>query len=263
MNDWTLHHGNAVDVLDEMPAESVQTCITSPPYWQLRDYGVDGQLGLEETPDEYVEAIVEVFRSVRRVLRDDGTVWLNLGDTYAASGRGGGGSWIDKRKAWQQKKHQTGWRGCPDGLKPKDLVGIPWRVALALQHDGWWLRSDIVWNKTNPMPESVDDRPTRCHEYLFLLAKSERYYYDGDAIREPVTGGAHHRGSGLHPKCAPAGSGIKANESFSRAVRGLVKTRSKRTVWETAVARYAEAHFATFPPQLVEPCVLAGAPMGG
>lgn len=173
------------------------------------------------------------------------------------------GGWAAERRAWQKKALSTGFREPPKGLKRKDLVGIPWRVAFALQADGWWLRSDITWEKTNAMPESVQDRTFRSHEYLFLLAKSEHYYYDADAIKEPVTGNAHSRGNGLHPKCADPDSGIRANTSWSAAVNDLVDTRHKRTVWRTRVSRYPEAHFATFPPELVEPCVLAGAPEGG
>jgi len=242
-----------------MAPQTYQTCVTSPPYWQLRDYGVDGQIGMEPSPEEYVDTLDEVFREVRRVLRDDGTLWLNIGDTYASGGNGGGGSWVDKRDAWDSSAHSPGWRSPPDGLKHKDLCGMPWRVAFALQEDGRHLRSDIIWKKSNAMPESVDDRPFKQHEYLFLLAKSERYYYDADAIKEPVSGGAHSRGDWLHPKYAEPGSGVRANTSFSAAISDrLVDERHRRTVWETSVSRYPEAHFATFPPDLVPPASSPG-----
>lgn len=259
---WEIRQGRNLDRLAEMPDESVQTCITSPPYWGLRDYGEDDQLGLEPTPEEYVENMVAVFREVRRVLRDDGTLWLNLGDSYA-SGEVGRHDGRTKNSGYgarhpgprQSTKLNT-------GLKPKDLVGIPWRVAFALQADGWYLRSDIIWHKPNPMPESVTDRPTKAHEYLFLLTKSPRYYYDADAIREGTqewssakgfsgagqdqrTGGLAHRN----------GHGHHSHESQSG--------RNKRTVWTVTTKPFSGAHFAVFPPDLIEPCVLAGCPEGG
>ena len=235
------------------------TCVTSPPYWGLRDYGVNGQIGLEASPEEYTQTLVEVFREVRRALRDDGTLWLNLGDSYAAGGKGGGGSFMKERKdaAWQHRSKVNGWRPPPEGLKPKDLVGIPWRVALALQADGWYLRSDIIWHKPNPMPESVTDRPTSSHEYLFLLSKSARYYYDAEAIREESVTEAGTAGTwagntdmGLPNKKPNLGGSI---EGF----------RNKRDVWTVTTQPYAGAHFATFPPKLIEPCILAGSPKGG
>jgi DNA modification methylase len=196
-DDWlTVHGGDCREVLANLPAASVQCVVTSPPYWGLRDYGVDGQLGLEDTPEEYVAHLVDVFRAVRRVLRPDGTLWLNLGDSYAAKRRGSDLGWAKSRltnpgtlqKAQAAALRDTGerHRGKGAGVKEKDLIGIPWRVAFALQEDGWYLRSDIIWAKTNPMPESVTDRPTKAHEYLFLLTPSPRYFYDADAIREPA-----------------------------------------------------------------------------
>ncbi len=198
---WDLHEGDSLKVLRTLDSESVHCVVTSPPYWLLRDYGVDGQYGLEETPEQYVDKMVEVFAEVRRVLRPEGTAWINIGDTFAAGGRGGGGSYMAQRGdgSWK-RKNVNGFRQPPPGLKNKDLCGIPWRIALALQADGWYLRSDIIWNKKSPMPESVKDRPTRAHEYIFLMTKSERYYYDAEAIKEPVTGNAHPRGSGQNPK---------------------------------------------------------------
>ena len=187
MEHWDIRVGNSLLELKKIPKESIQTVVTSPPYWGLRDYGHDSQLGAENTPDEYVDGLVDVFREIRRVLKKDGTVWLHLGDSYVGGGKGewSNGS-IQKNhiKAGVKYGKKTGEIA---GLKPKDLVGIPWRVALALQEDGWWLRSDIIWHKPNPMPESVTDRPTKSHEYIFLLTKSPHYYYDQDAIREPVS----------------------------------------------------------------------------
>lgn len=215
--------GDNRDTLYTLPASSVQTCITSPPYWGLRDYGHGDQIGLEQTPDQYVQQLVDVFRGVHRALADDGTVWLNLGDTYFR----------------------------------KSLVGIPWRVAFALQADGWYLRSEIIWAKPNPMPESVTDRPTKSHETIFLLTKSPRYYYDHEAIKEPVkadwgtrdrtNGKYHNEGTGLQPH------------------GGLTKSytmRNKRDVWTVAPRPFKDAHFAVYPPQLIEPCVLAGSRQG-
>ncbi|KKK88000.1 hypothetical protein LCGC14_2747630, partial [marine sediment metagenome] len=194
---WSILVGDVMERITEVEPESVQTCITSPPYWGLRDYGHEDQLGLEATPEEYTEKMVAVFREVRRVLRDDGTLWLNLGDSYANSGSApprpdhSGGDLLGTygKQAYSSASKGPS-RNTPTGLKPKDLVGIPWRVAFALQADGWYLRSDIIWAKPNPMPESVTDRPTKSHEYLFLLTKSERYFYDMDAVKEPATGRA-------------------------------------------------------------------------
>jgi len=180
----TVHHGDCLTVLKTFPDEFIDCCVTSPPYWGLRDYGVSGQLGLEKTPEEYVAKMVEVFREVKRVLRDEGTLWLNLGDCYNGSGGAGG----DYNKGGL-KEGQPKYPGRKiAGLKPKDLVGIPWRVAFALQADGWYLRSDIIWHKPNPMPESVTDRPTKSHEYIFLLSKSAKYYFDQEAVKEEATG---------------------------------------------------------------------------
>ena len=229
--------GDAVERLRELPDGIAQTCITSPPYFGLRDYGVEGQIGLEETPQEYVERLVTVFREVRRVLRDDGTLWLNLGDSYASQGGAHGGRNDNQRGVGARRVHAAGGgdqaaRTPPDGLKPKDLVGIPWRVAFALQADGWYLRSDIVWAKPNPMPESVRDRPTRAHEYVFLLSKNERYFYDHEAIKEPAVSN--------HPS----------------------SKRNRRSVWHIPVRPFKGAHFAVFPEALVEPMVLAGSRPG-
>jgi DNA modification methylase len=261
----TIYHGDCMDILHGLDAESVNCCVTSPPYWRLRDYGVDGQIGLERTPEEYVAKMVAVFREVWRVLRKDGTVWLNLGDSYA-SGKGtcfnpGGGdlSLGKERKAIGVHPLDRGNRSTlkASGLKPKDLVGIPWRVAFALQADGWWLRQDIIWHKPNPMPESVTDRCTKAHEYIFLLSKSARYYYDAEAVKEPGTG-----------RPIFDNNNSRAVVDTSRNDHGrhnpdLATNRNKRSVWTIATQPYPGAHFATFPPKLIEPCILAGCPIGG
>ena len=250
----------------------VQTVVTSPPYWGLRDYGVSGQIGLEATPDAYVETMVGVFREVRRVLRDDGTVWLNLGDSYVHGVPGGGSVFAkgrngsDGRKSYDSDKPRGRQKisTMVDGLKVKDLCGIPWRVAFALQADGWYLRSDIIWAKPNPMPESVTDRPTRSHEYIFLLSKNERYFYDTDAIKEAASELTNSRGPAYHAmnKTAVAGSGIRRNSSWESATWGRVDSRNKRSVWTVNSEPTPEAHFATFPQKLIEPCILAGSRTG-
>jgi len=305
--------------LAEMPDESVHCVVTSPPYFGLRDYGVDGQIGLEPTPADFVAVMVDVFREARRVLRVDGTLWLNLGDSYAGSGRG---AWDipDEEKTRRGVKETyrpnkraggTGITGIGDsakqaavmkgagmdrnmGLKPKDLIGIPWRVAFALQDDGWYLRQDIIWSKPNPMPESVTDRCTKAHEYLFLLSKSARYHYDAEAIAEPLTDSSIARlsqdidaqqGSDRVPgKTNGTKKAVSARDNFRRenSKRAFVHpgqsvgthrpdredtipgvSRNKRSVWTVATQPYSEAHFATFPPALIEPCILAGCPKGG
>jgi len=293
MSDASVHIGNVFDILPTLPAGSVNCVVTSPPYWGLRDYGNDGQLGLEATPEEYVANLVAVFREVRRVLAGDGTLWLNLGDSYAGGNYRGGG--VDTASEKQRSNFGTTdfmatKATVPPGLKPKDLVGIPWRVAFALQADGWYLRSDIIWSKPNPMPESVTDRPTKAHEYVFLMTKAARYFYDADAVRESVSASTHMRMSqavaaqegshranggaktngpmravlrGSSRKVTAEGSGIKQNESFEAACSLPVNERNKRDVWTVTTQPYPEAHFATYPEKLVEPCVLAGCPAGG
>ena len=253
--------GDVLAGLGTVPDCSVQCVVTSPPYWGLRNYGVEGQIGLEPTPEEHVEKMVEVFREVRRVLRDDGVVWLNYGDCYAGSmhPRDNKQGNPDFLRPCREHTHRPG-REIPPSLKPKDLVGMPWRIAFALQADGWYLRSDIIWSKPNPMPESVTDRPTKSHEYVFLLTKQARYFYDCDAVREEQTGNAHSRGKGLTPKSAPEGSNIRAKESWHLSTRDTVVPggRNRRTVWEIATQPMPDAHFATFPEALVEPCIKAG-----
>jgi DNA modification methylase len=264
-----LLSGDCCKMMQTLEAASIHCCVTSPPYWGLRDYGVEGQIGLEETPEEYVGKLVGVFREVKRVLRDDGTLWLNLGDSYAGDKSGGRN---DTPKMYGAESQHLAAKGrlktSTSGLKPKDLVGIPWRVAFALQADGWYLRSDIIWHKPNPMPESVTDRPTKAHEYVFLLSKKERYYYDADAIREkPVTKGLptaeSMRGKGFHDhkKDLKEGQRFDGKSTHRKAVPEA--GRNKRSVWTVATKPYSEAHFATFPPKLITPCVLAGCPKGG
>lgn len=346
MSAWEVRQGHVIDVLRELAAESVQCIVTSPPYWGLRDYGLEplvwggpdgckhewerkthrvvggqndvssstvtggrgkrdplnegvtqssdcfrcnawrGSLGLEPTPDLYVEHLVEVFREVKRVLRKDGTLWLNLGDSYASGGTGGasdkstlkndGRRLIGARNYEQRLNESTRARPAPPGLKPKDLVGMPWRVAFALQQDGWWLRSEIIWSKPNPMPESVTDRPTRAHEQVFLLTKSKSYFYDADAVREPHTdsnssrdAAQRHYGttaSGEHVPGAALDGSPYVGQQKHRGLPGVGTTfagwnpagRNLRSVWTIPTEPFPEAHFATFPKKLVEPCVKAG-----
>jgi len=265
---FKIQHGHALTVLRALLEKSVRCCVTSPPYWGLRDYKSEpqvwgsepghvwrGVLGSEPTPAMYTENIVAVFREVRRVLRDDATLWLNLGDSYAAnrsyqvpSTKGG----AKHSPAQGDQSSNT----VPPGLKPKDLIGIPWRVAFALQADGWWLRSDIIWSKPNQMPESVTDRPTKAHEYVFLLAKSKSYYYDAAAVAEQAIGQNHHDRTG--GRYTPPGQ--QPHTGSRKGLSGT--TRNKRSVWSIATRPYKGAHFAVFPEALVEPCVLAGSTEG-
>lgn len=257
----TILVGDCATRLREFADGSARCCVTSPPYYGLRDYAVEGQIGIEQTPDAYVTKLVKVFREVRRVLADDGTLWLNLGDSYSNIGKWGG-STSGKHAKHLHGGHQTSSQasgGRIPGLKPKDLIGIPWMVAFALRADGWYLRSDIIWHKPNVMPESVRDRPTKAHEYLFLFSKSPDYFYDVDAIREPFVGAnAHDRTGGRYQ---PPG---QTPHSRDGADRGSVQAtgRNRRTVWSINTKPYKGAHFAVFPTALVEPCVLAGSERG-
>ena len=316
--DFTLYVGDVLDVLRELPSASIDCCVTSPPYWGLRDYGtgsweggdpecdhaqtvarheggragvdgfngsraadsdkgaiqyrdvcgkccatrVDQQLGLEATPQEYVARMVDVFREVRRVLANHGTLWLNLGDSYAHSLRQSGAAHAGKMTQGSKGVITSGFKPLPAGMKEKDLVGIPWRVAFALQADGWYLRSDIIWSKSNPMPESVTDRPTKSHEYVFLLTKSPRYFFDQEAVREqsvgPDRGPGMTRGiTGPHAEQA----GLDRRERRTAALPA--GNRNIRSVWEIATQPYAEAHFATFPQELPRRCIKAGSPKDG
>jgi DNA modification methylase len=278
------HHrfylGDSLEVLKTFPSESVNCCVTSPPYFYLRDYGIDGQIGLEPTPAEYVDRLVQVFREVRRVLRDDGVAWVNLGDSYCSGMRS---AYDDDRHKYTTARAHDKRPPTPPGLKPKDLIGIPWRVAFALQAEGWYLRSDIIWAKPNAMPESVTDRPTRSHEYIFLLAKSERYWYDHEAIKEPgqdlpAQALTFKRDSGKDTELRAPGQNNpshrpnrKQDEVGKRQYTGFNERwdnnpqlmRNKRDVWTVATVPFPEAHYAVFPPALIEPCILAGCPPGG
>jgi DNA modification methylase len=325
MSAVTILTGDCREVLRTLADASVNCCVTSPPYWGLRDYGHAGQIGLERTPETYVAEMVAVFREVKRVLRDDGTLWLNLGDSYWGGKGQSNYAFQDRRTSETLAGQQHNIMGMGetrpqdgkhDTIKPKDLVGIPWRVAFALQADGWWLRSDIIWHKPNPMPESVTDRPTKSHEYIFLLTKSDRYYYDAKAIAEPVMqsslvraeSGVKFGGNNLCPDTRlqsgkvwiPKAEGENSRMNRSRdpahsreyagknrsqddqaSGRRMLKnvqearanggdhdapfgvTRNKRSVWTVATQAYKDAHFATFPPALIVPCILAGCPPGG
>lgn len=293
---------DCIEGLRTLPDKSVNCCVTSPPYFGLRDYGVDGQIGLEPSPEAYVETLVNVFREVRRVLKDDGTLWLNIGDSYAAQ-RGGTHQPAETLAGAKHGKTIDGEivnRGRHDGynptrnaaaigLKHKDLIGIPWMLAFALRADGWYLRQDIIWNKPNPMPESVKDRCTKSHEYIFLLSKSARYYYDADAIKEPAnypnvvgmdetgfkdpkTVNGKHKHSSItgsrkdySKRQAGGGSGVNGHSGAFKADGSALygETRNKRSVWTVTTKPYSEAHFATYPPDLIEPCIKAGCPEGG
>lgn len=263
MTETHIIQGDCREVLRRGPADSVQCCITSPPYWGLRDYGVSGQLGLEPTPEAYVANMVEVFRAVRRVLRADGTLWLNLGDSYSNIGKWGGSS-SGKHATALHASHATSSQahgGTIDGLKPKDLVGIPWRVALALQADGWYLRSDIIWAKNNPMPESVRDRPTKAHEYVFLLTKSERYFYDHEAIKEDAVSN-HPAGNKKHKYVGTGDRKHATKEGLIKLAGVEWKKRNARSVWTINTKPFKEAHFAVFPEELARRCILAGSKPG-
>ena len=262
MPAFELLQGDCLQQLATLPAASVQCCVTSPPYWGLRDYGTAGQLGLEATPDEYVANMVAVFREVRRVLRDDGTLWLNLGDSYARtagddSTKVTDGGMKTGRTGKSDQLFKSGNNRPPAGLKAKDLVGIPWRVAFALQADGWYLRQDIIWHKPNPMPESVTDRCTKAHEYIFLLTKSARYYYDNEAVKEDAVRAGDVPGGNGHYIQHSAG-GHNKDGLTACGQKPVAETRNKRSVWTVTTKPFKGAHFATFPPDLIEPCILAG-----
>ena len=246
-----------------------QMCVTSPPYFGLRNYGHEGQLGLEQTPEQYIAAMVEVFRCVWDVLADDGTLWLNIGDSYNAAGRTGHGAQVGFKQGTNRASAEgaDNCRPSVDGLKPKDLIGIPWMLAFALRADGWYLRQDIIWSKPNPMPESVRDRCTKAHEYIFLLSKSERYFFDSEAMKEDAIGGQTGKaasfkrdGSKREQKIPGQGYGTHRPDREDVAYNGA--KRNRRSVWTVATRPYKGAHFATFPPALIEPCILAGSRPG-
>lgn len=264
---FTIYSGDALAVLRTLPDAFAHCCITSPPYYGLRDYGVAGQIGLEPTPEEYIQRLVSVFREVRRVLRDDGTLWVNIGDSYASAGGSGEQGKNGQRVSRSFTARDTSRKGWGDA-KSKDLIGIPWMLAFALRADGWYLRQDIIWHKPNPMPESVKDRCTKAHEYVFLLSKGPRYYYDADAIREPA--------ESADPRVARSSrtfaGAVQRNSDLERygTTRGRTNQpcchpsgRNKRSVWSLATLPTPEAHFATFPIELPELCLKAGCPEGG
>lgn len=290
-----VHNEGCLVTLDRLPDRSIDCCVTSPPYYGLRDYQHVDQIGLEETPEAYVQKLVEVFMEVRRVLKDEGTLWLNLGDSYANPSKPGGGDPTIGNRNIGDSKYRS---NMPKGLKPKDLIGIPWMVAFALRADGWYLRQDIIWHKPNPMPESVTDRCTKSHEYIFLLSKSQRYYYDYEAIKEPMKQSSISRlnqdvenknGSDRVPgKNNGAMKAVRANgivrdrllnyNSKEKLLRPNVErggydkesqvplpsdTANKRSVWTVNTKPYKEAHFATYPAELIVPCIKAGCPVGG
>lgn len=289
-----IYSGDALTVLRQLNSESVQCCVTSPPYFQLRDYGVDGQIGLEDTPEEFIAKLVEVFHEVKRVLKPDGTLWVNIADSYAGSGKGRNTDGRHSDAGGKNSKQSTNTGAVMGRLKktvtsedakPKDLLGIPWMLAFALRADGWYLRSDILWKKTNPIPESVKDRPTRCHEYIFLLSKSRTYYYDYEAVMEDAVGYNNAEVAGSegtlrlntrrrkgNAKSFRGGGAYTNNRSFDnsaeveRETHGNVENktgkRNLRDVWSVATQGTKEAHFATFPEKLIEPCILAGTKAG-
>lgn len=287
----TVIFGDALSALKLIEDESVDTCVTSPPYYGLRDYGVEDQIGLESTPEEYIRKLVIIFREVRRVIKPDGTLWVNIADSYAGSGKGAA-SYPDNAKKYKQGTNQ-GMLGAKKttqvqtpGIKSKDLIGIPWMLAFALRADGWYLRQDIIWNKTNPMPESVKDRCTKSHEYIFLLSKNKKYYYDAEAIAEPVADATSQRNSqdienqkgsytpskknGNMKAVLPRYGGKKYTEhpeKFYRTKSGNAYAyrpkRNKRDVWTVSTKPFKGAHFATFPDTLITPCILAGCREGG
>jgi len=308
MSSINLHVGDCLDVLKTMPDKSVHCCVTSPPYYGLRDYGCEGQIGLEKTPEMYVQKLVEVFREVKRVMRDDGTLWLNLGDSYNGSGKAQGQAPDHKNcgRIKQKRGYDSTIPTNVKGLKPKDLIGIPWMVAFALRADGWYLRQDIIWAKPNPMPESVTDRCTKSHEYIFLLSKSKKYYYDAEAIKTELVPhseseshfsdgtktttlkkqrkvkvpdgwdtapGAHgtiHRngrskGATMPDTLGINGNGFKGHSGNYDANGNLLGSgkANKRSVWMVTTKPYKEAHFATFPEDLITDCIKAGCPIDG
>lgn len=260
MSDARLLVGDALERLRELPDGAARCCVTSPPYYALRDYGVEGQIGLEDTVEEYVERLVEVFREVRRVLAGDGTLWLNIGDCYAGA-RGGpqgkSGQRADRRFTAERVANKDG-----AGCKPKDLMGVPWMLAFALRADGWWLRSEIIWAKTQPMPESVTDRPTKAHETVFFLAKSSDYYYDVEASSEPSVSAGRVVKRHATKTSAHEGIELRTSNGFSDHDVVVGERRRRRTVWTLGAQPFKGAHFATFPEKLVEPCVLAGSAPG-
>lgn len=265
----TIFCGDALDVLRTLPDNFVHCCITSPPYYALRDYGVDGQIGREDTPAQYVARLTEVFSEVRRVLLPSGTLWLNIADTYC--GTGSKGDHLDPKNPSGRNGQCVSLAQRVENVKAKDMIGIPWMLAFALRDYGWYLRSDIIWQKANPMPESVTDRPSRCYEHIFLLSKSRRYYYNAAAVAEPVaesTPARMRRGFGASNKYSADIPGqkhqrINDHRPDGYAASEIPQLRNKRDVWQINTVPYRGGHFAAFPPKLAETCLLAGCPPGG
>ncbi len=270
----TLYCGDALETLKRLPDESVHCCVTSPPYFALRDYGVDGQMGLERTPDEYIAKMVNLFREVQRVLRSDGTCWINIGDSYFSQSKGTGGSnpetspknaikGVDNFQKFDPIRIDAGDTAC----KAKDLIGIPWMLAFALRSDGWWLRQDIIWAKPNPMPESVHDRCTKSHEYIFMLSKSAKYFYDAESVKEPTVSTEIKKftdcGQDKQRGHSRRHAGLNGRYAQRLQEEGAPTLRNRRSVWHVTTKPYQGAHFAVFPPDLVEPCVKAGCPSEG
>lgn len=269
--------GDALESLREIESETVDCCVTSPPYYGMRDYGMAGQIGLEHTPDEYIYRLVDVFREVRRTIKPDGTLWIVIADSYAGSGKGAAKYPENAAKYKQGTNH--GMMGAvattqtkTPGIKPKDMIGIPWMLAFALRTDGWYLRSDIIWHKPNVMPESVKDRPTKCYEHVFMLAKSRRYYYDADAVLVP----AHYdgrketlnKGSSKYERTVVPGNNPQSQHVAGKPherwrFKDGKAVRNRRDIWKVSTRPFSGAHFATFPPELIEPCILAGSRPGG
>lgn len=265
----TILCGDSLQILKKLPDNSVQCCITSPPYYALRDYGIDGQIGRVDTPEKYIKRLTAVFREVRRVLRLDGTCWLNVGDTYC--GKGNQGEFTDPKYPNGRTGQAIALNHKVEGCKAKDLIGIPWMLAFSLRADGWYLRSDIIWMKNNPMPESVKDRPTRCYEHVFLLSKSRRYFYDWESVAEPVAASTpdrmRHRYSDSHKYGTDIPGQrhqtINSSRPCGYAESEIPQVRNRRDVWLINTVPYKGGHFAAFPPKLAETCILAGCPEGG
>ena len=260
----TIINGNSLEVLKSLPDNSIDCCVTSPPYYALRDYGCDGQIGLEETPEKYIESLCDVFSEVRRVLTPEGTLWLNIGDSY--NGNKVGNTEVVKNKKVSESNdfHKKLW----SEAKPKDLIGIPWMLAFALRSQGWYLRQDIIWHKPNPMPESVTDRCTKSHEYIFLLSKSQKYYFDYESIMEPCADQERNnfqsgsRANGINKDRNDNDLGERSKTWKPKTIDNQ-KVRNKRDVWEVNTKPCKEAHFATYPFELIKPCILAGCPENG
>jgi len=265
-----VYWGDCRESMRQMAKEGVkvQMCVTSPPYYGLRDYGADGQIGLEQTPQQFIDNLVEVFACVWDILEDDGTLWVNLGDSYCMNSMRGENSKFKEtsigknhNKRYEDGAMKLGKRTIPEGLKPKDLMGMPWRLAFALQDFGWYLRQDIIWHKPNPMPESVTDRCTKSHEYIFLLSKNQKYYFDNEAIKEPAIHSNRTAGN-KNPQKGAEKEGMEVRSGLIEAQQKIYEKKNKRDVWTVPVRAYKGAHFAVFPPNLIEPCIKAGSAVG-